>query len=85
MHQYERFSNNSAVVLPSMPSQAQNVLLQSSQKNACGAVAKISDFGLSYMLDHSETHVSQWNQGGTMTHMAPELLQKGIQSKAADM
>ncbi|GAX74261.1 hypothetical protein CEUSTIGMA_g1710.t1 [Chlamydomonas eustigma] len=64
---------------------AQNVLLQSSQRNVCGAVAKISDFGLSYMLDHSETHVSQWNQGGTMTHMAPELLQKGIQSKAADI
>ncbi|GAX83025.1 hypothetical protein CEUSTIGMA_g10452.t1 [Chlamydomonas eustigma] len=63
---------------------AGNVMLQSSASNTCGAVAKIADFGMSVQMDDSETHLSQWNMG-TQTHMAPELLLYGHQSKAADV
>jgi serine/threonine protein kinase len=59
-------------------------MLQSSVSNVCGAVAKIADFGMSIQMDAAETHVSQWNMG-TLSHMAPELLLYGHQSKAADV
>ncbi|GAX83029.1 hypothetical protein CEUSTIGMA_g10456.t1 [Chlamydomonas eustigma] len=63
---------------------AGNVMLQSSISNICGAVAKIADFGMSIQMEATETHVSKWNMG-TLSHMAPELLLYGHQSKAADV
>ena len=42
------------------------------------------DFGLSIKLEGSMTHVSKVFQG-TTTHMAPEVLMEGKQSKAADV
>ena len=45
---------------------------------------QVSDFGLSIKLDTSETHMSGVYQG-TVTHMAPEVIETGFQSKAADM
>jgi serine/threonine protein kinase len=59
-------------------------MLQSSISNICGAVAKIADFGMSIQMEATETHVSKWNMG-TLSHMAPELLLYGHQSKAADV
>ena len=46
--------------------------------------AKVADFGLSVKMDQHETHVSHSYQG-TRTHMAPELLLDGINSKASDV
>ena len=61
-----------------------NVLLKSSASEAKGIVAKVSDFGLSHKMDNQATHVSAAYQG-TITHMAPECLLYGHQSKASDV
>jgi serine/threonine protein kinase len=45
---------------------------------------QISDFGLSVKMNMDETHISG-GQDGTLTHMAPEVLLEGKQSKAADV
>ena len=63
---------------------AGNVLLKRSASEMRGVVAKVSDFGLSVKMDLAETHVSKMYQG-TMTHMAPEVIQEGCQSKAGDV
>ncbi|GAX78093.1 hypothetical protein CEUSTIGMA_g5535.t1 [Chlamydomonas eustigma] len=63
---------------------AQNVLLQSNPTEPRGFTAKISDFGLSLHIGAQATHVSKVFQG-TMTHMAPEILSRGHQSKASDV
>jgi serine/threonine protein kinase len=61
-----------------------NVLLKSTGSEACGVVPKLADFGLSVKMGGNETHVSSLCQG-TPTHMAPELLLSGRQSKASDV
>ena len=46
----------------------------------------MSDFGLSRLLpDHSPKLGSQGEYTGTITHMAPELLEHGGMSRAADV
>ena len=45
---------------------------------------QVSDFGLSIKMDQKDTHVSKVFQG-TVSHMAPEILLEGIQSKASDV
>ena len=59
-------------------------MLQSSDANQCGMIAKVADFGLSVKLDHDVTHVSHLFRG-TKTHMAPEVLLQGLSSKASDV
>ncbi|GAX77878.1 hypothetical protein CEUSTIGMA_g5320.t1 [Chlamydomonas eustigma] len=61
-----------------------NVMLTGGGGNNCGVIAKVADFGLSVKMDRTETHVSKCFQG-TLTHMAPEMLLSGHQSKAADV
>ncbi len=63
---------------------AQNVMLKSTGSEACGVIPKLADFGLSVQLSSSETHVSSLCQG-TLSHMAPEVLLSGRQSKASDV
>ena len=63
---------------------AGNVLLKRSASEMRGVIAKVSDFGLSVKMDLAETHISKMYQG-TMTHMAPEVIQEGCQSKAGDV
>jgi serine/threonine protein kinase len=63
---------------------AHNVLLRSTGSEACGVIPKLADFGLSVKMGGNETHVSSLCQG-TPTHMAPELLLSGRQSKASDV
>jgi serine/threonine protein kinase len=63
---------------------AQNVLLRSANIEPCGVIPKLADFGLSVQLSRSETHVSSLCQG-TPTHMAPEVLLSGRQSRASDV
>jgi len=47
---------------------------------------KVSDFGLSRLLpDHSPKLGSNAEYTGTITHMAPELLEHGGMSRAADV
>ena len=60
---------------------AGNVLLQKSHQ---GLVAKVADFGLSAKLDDDQTHISEV-RSGTISHMAPELLQSHVSSPAADV
>lgn len=48
--------------------------------------SKVSDFGLSRLLpEHSPKLGSNAEYTGTITHMAPELLQHGAMSRAADV
>ncbi len=47
-------------------------------------LAKVSDFGLSWCMDATASHVSSCH-AGTMTHMSPELLLEGKASKASDV
>ncbi|GAX79342.1 hypothetical protein CEUSTIGMA_g6784.t1 [Chlamydomonas eustigma] len=61
-----------------------NVLLMSSSKDSRGIVAKVSDFGLSFKMEGMKTHTSNFFQG-TLTHMSPEVMEKGIMGKAADV
>ncbi|KAG1674214.1 hypothetical protein FOA52_013834 [Chlamydomonas sp. UWO 241] len=62
-----------------------NVLLRASPSEPCGFISKLADFGMSMMMDtHEQTHKSCRPQG-TPSHMAPELIVDGRQSKAADV
>ena len=60
------------------------MLLCSNASRPCGVVAKLADFGLSLQLDDQETHASSLYHG-TPTHMAPEVIVKGSQSRVADV
>ncbi|GLI61443.1 hypothetical protein VaNZ11_003807, partial [Volvox africanus] len=54
-----------------------NILLKTSNKDRRGYVSKVSDFGLSQVLpDTNKTQVST-KYSGTVTHMAPELIEDG--------
>ena len=68
---------------PARP-QAANVLLTASPASPYGAVAKLSDFGLSRALASDVTHRST-RTFGTVTHCSPELLRSGRASPAADV
>ena len=60
--------------------------LNSLQSDARGFTSKVSDFGLSRLLpEHSPKMGSKAEYTGTITHMAPELLQHGAMSRAADV
>ncbi|GAX73003.1 hypothetical protein CEUSTIGMA_g455.t1 [Chlamydomonas eustigma] len=61
-----------------------NVLLVRNPSEDQGVIAKVSDFGLSIKMELLETHVSNVFQG-TTSHMAPEVLESGSLSKAADV
>ena len=62
---------------------AGNILLQPAPTKG-GLTAKVADFGLSIKMDRHQTHVSGV-AAGTVTHMAPELLQHNRNSQAADV
>ena len=64
--------------------QAANVLLRSCESDDRGVTAKISDFGLSFKMDPSQTHVSRMCCG-TLAYLSPEVLLDGHKSKAADV
>ncbi|GFR44776.1 hypothetical protein Agub_g6108 [Astrephomene gubernaculifera] len=56
----------------------QNVLLKSSPRDPRGFTAKLSDFGLSKMLEADEEGqlvIDDGIQSGTITHLPPEVLQ----------
>ena len=56
-----------------------NVLLATDENSPSGVVAKIADFGLARAMDvKSKIETRTY---GTVTHMPPELLEKGIFSK----
>lgn len=57
--------------------QAANVLLSSAEQDRRGFVAKVSDFGLSRVLGGNKNHIKT-QTFGTVTHMPPELLSKGM-------
>ncbi len=63
---------------------AMNVLLHTTLNEPCGVQPKLADFGLSIQLSRTETHVSSLCHG-TPSHMAPEVLTSGRQSKASDV
>ncbi|GAX80811.1 hypothetical protein CEUSTIGMA_g8247.t1 [Chlamydomonas eustigma] len=63
---------------------AVNILLQNNPSKPCGFIAKVSDFGLSVKMDLAMTHISDLSIG-TLTHMAPEVILNGHQSKASDV
>ena len=68
--------------LPSF--QAANVLLTTSDQDRRGYVAKVSDFGLSRVLNTNKNHIKT-QTFGTVTHMPPELLCKGLLTPSADV
>lgn len=63
---------------------AANVLLLSSDQDKRGFIAKVSDFGLSRVLSNNRTQIKT-QTFGTVTHMPPELLSKGILTASADV
>ncbi|KIZ02534.1 Mitogen-activated protein kinase kinase kinase 11 [Monoraphidium neglectum] len=64
-----------------------NVLLTSASTEAArasrGFSAKVSDFGVARCLDHKSRVETATH--GTVSHMAPEVLERGELSKAADV
>jgi serine/threonine protein kinase len=62
----------------------QNVLLKTAGTDRRGYVCKLGDFGLSRMLQETETHVNTGSYG-TVTHAAPELLSEGRLTKSSDV
>ena len=72
-------------VPPPPAAQARNVLLKSSASETRGVIAKIADFGLSWKIDSADAHAISSGHKGTPTHMAPEVLIDGLQSKASDV
>ncbi|KAI8469751.1 MAG: kinase-like domain-containing protein [Monoraphidium minutum] len=63
---------------------AGNVLLASDPSAPSGAIARVSDFGLSRALGFGQTHQST-RTVGTVTHMPPELLLTGKLSLRGDV
>jgi len=63
---------------------AANVMLASKPGGAFGMVCKVSDFGLSRVLNAGATHRSTGTLG-TITHQPPELLRLGKMSPAGDV
>lgn len=63
---------------------AANVLLVNSIHGSFGQIAKVTDLGLAGILREGMTHNSTQNLG-TISHCAPELLQDGRVSPAADV
>lgn len=65
---------------------AQNVLLTAHDRSNIGLhlIAKVADFGLSWAMDTTQTHVSNVHSG-TITHMSPELMLTGALAKPADV
>ncbi|KAK9828952.1 hypothetical protein WJX72_003004 [[Myrmecia] bisecta] len=61
-----------------------NVLLKSSNDDTRGYICKLADFGLSRLLDGSQTHISTQSYG-TITHMPAELLRNGKMTRAVDV
>ncbi len=49
-----------------------NVLLRRDPTRACGFTAKITDFGLSTMIDPAVSHISNFGHG-TPFYIAPEV------------
>ena len=63
----------------------ENVLLAEAPESSTEVVvAKVADFGLSRNLVVGQTHLSTQSHG-TVTHMAPELLERGRLSRASDV
>ena len=58
-----------------------NVLLAKDETTKTGLVAKVADFGLARNLDMASK--IETRTYGTVTHMPPELLEKGIFTKAS--
>ncbi|GIL48244.1 hypothetical protein Vafri_4913, partial [Volvox africanus] len=79
-----RYPFSSPPIQSSHFSQAANVLLSSSDMDRRGFVAKVSDFGLSRVLAGNRKEIKT-QTFGTVTHMPPELLSKGILSPSADV
>jgi serine/threonine protein kinase len=63
---------------------AANVLLINSVHGSFGQIAKLTDFGLAGVLRNGVTHHTTQHLG-TITHCAPEILQDGRLSPAADV
>lgn len=63
---------------------AANVLLTSSSQDRRKYISKISDFGLSRVLQNDKNHIKT-QTFGTVTHVPPELLAKGTLSPKADI
>mmetsp|Transcript_14058 Transcript_14058/g.30435 ORF Transcript_14058/g.30435 Transcript_14058/m.30435 type:complete len:668 (+) Transcript_14058:557-2560(+) len=63
---------------------AANVLLISSHQDRRNFLAKVSDFGLSRVLQANKNHIKT-QTFGTVTHVPPELLAKGTLSPSADV
>ncbi|KAK9817045.1 hypothetical protein WJX72_008849 [[Myrmecia] bisecta] len=61
-----------------------NVLLKSTPKDSRGYICKLADFGLSRLLDGTQTHIST-QSFGTITHMPAELLRNGKLTRAVDV
>eukprot|EP00798_Chlamydomonas_sp_ICE-L_P007282 gene7282-398_t len=61
-----------------------NVLLQHDTSTPTGAVAKITDFGLSSVLDPGKSHVSNFSFG-TPFYCSPEVHAEGKVTKASDV
>lgn len=61
-----------------------NILLAASELDDRGFVAKVSDMGLSRIMNGSNGVINT-RTSGTVTHMPPELLMDGDLTKAADV
>uniref|UniRef100_A0A7R9V8Z4 Protein kinase domain-containing protein n=1 Tax=Chlamydomonas euryale TaxID=1486919 RepID=A0A7R9V8Z4_9CHLO len=63
---------------------AANVLLKSSDLDRRKYISKVSDFGLSRVLQSNKNHIKT-QTFGTVTHVPPELLAKGMLTAKADV
>lgn len=62
----------------------ENVLIKMEPSRLHGIVAKISDFGLSTIIDPSKSHVSNYNKG-TLGYSAPEVVRAHQATKKSDV
>ncbi|GAB4819241.1 hypothetical protein N2152v2_006287 [Parachlorella kessleri] len=63
---------------------ANNVLLSASPDDSRGYQAKVADFGLSTLLDASQTRIHSRTMG-TVGYLAVEVIKEGVLTKAADV
>ncbi|KAG1663383.1 hypothetical protein FOA52_007120 [Chlamydomonas sp. UWO 241] len=63
---------------------AANVLLKTNDSDRRKYLAKVSDFGLSRVLNANKNHIKT-QTFGTVTHVPPELLAKGMLTAKADV
>lgn len=82
MHLGSHHSPSPRLTTIDAPHAAANVLMAESEMDRRGWESKVTDFGFARVVATNHVHTKAY---GTVTHMPPELLEKGLLTTATDV